>query len=145
MHSIRSYEKLTAGGIRFFDTDLIGVLEKVLPVRFGGGPTDYQLVEDEAENGQPRLRLVVDPAVGTLDVRALGDAFLPRSARDREPSEWPASSGATRDSSRWSDAAPKRVRAARFSTSSPGGGLSVTQQRRSPGRAEREAQPTRSR
>jgi hypothetical protein len=74
--AIRSYEKLTSGGIRFFDTDLIGVLEKVLPARFGGGPTDYQLVEDEAENGRPCLRLVVAPAVGTLDAQALGDAFL---------------------------------------------------------------------
>ena len=74
--AVRSYEKLTSGGIRFFDTDLIAVLEKVLPARFGGGPTDYQLVEDEAENGQPRLRLVVDPAIGTLDARALGDTFL---------------------------------------------------------------------
>jgi hypothetical protein len=76
VRAIRSYEKLTSGGIRFFDTDLIGVLEQLLPARFGGGPTDYQLVEDEGPDGQPRLRLVVDPAVGTLDTRALVDAFL---------------------------------------------------------------------
>jgi hypothetical protein len=76
VREIRSYEKLTSGGIRLFDTDLIGVLEKTLPDRFGGGPTDYQLVEDEGPDGQPRLRLVVDPAVGTLDTQAIVDAFL---------------------------------------------------------------------
>jgi hypothetical protein len=73
---IRSYEKLTAGGIRLFDTDLIGILEHALPARFGGGPTDYQLVEDEGEDGLPRLRLVVDPTVGPLDAGALTDTFL---------------------------------------------------------------------
>ena len=73
---IRSYEKLTSGGIRLFDTDLIDVLERALPARFGGGPTDYQLVEDESEDGHPRLRLVVDPEVGRLDAAALTEAFL---------------------------------------------------------------------
>ena len=74
--TIRSYEKLTSGGIRLFDSDLIGILEKALPARFGGGPTDYQLVEGAGEDGQPRLQLVVDPAVGALDATALADAFL---------------------------------------------------------------------
>jgi hypothetical protein len=76
VHTIRSYEKLTAGGMRLFDTDLIDLLERALPSRFGGGPTDYQLVEDEGEDGRPRLRLVVDPRVGALDADALAEAFL---------------------------------------------------------------------
>jgi hypothetical protein len=41
LHTVRSYEKLTAGGITLWDTDLIRVLEEVLPRRFGGGPTSY--------------------------------------------------------------------------------------------------------
>jgi hypothetical protein len=76
LRTIRSYEKLTAGGVRLFDTDLIRVLDEVLPARLGGGPTDYQLVEEETENGHPRLRLLVHPAVGPLDPAALADAFL---------------------------------------------------------------------
>jgi len=44
LHSIRSFEKLTAGGMTFVDADLIRTLEEILPARFGGGPTDYQLV-----------------------------------------------------------------------------------------------------
>jgi hypothetical protein len=38
LHTIRSYDKLTAGGMTFLDTDVIQVLEEVLPARFGGGP-----------------------------------------------------------------------------------------------------------
>lgn len=76
LHTIRSFEKLTAGGMTFFDTDVIRVLEEVLPARFGGGPTDYQLVEEDGTHGQPRLRLLVHPAVGPLDADALIEAFL---------------------------------------------------------------------
>ncbi len=76
LHTIRSYEKLTAGGMTFLDTDVIRVLEEVLPARFGGGSTDYQLLEEEDEHGQPRLSLLVHPALGQLDPAAVADAFL---------------------------------------------------------------------
>ena len=76
LHTIRSFEKLTAGGMMFLDADVIRVLEEVLPARFGGGPTDYQLVEDEAGDGRPRLRLLVRPEVGPVDADALARAFL---------------------------------------------------------------------
>ena len=33
IHTIRSYEKLTAGGITFIDTDVVRVLEDILPAR----------------------------------------------------------------------------------------------------------------
>ncbi|HEX2695172.1 MAG TPA: hypothetical protein VHP61_05420 [Acidobacteriota bacterium] len=73
---IRSYQKLTAGGMSFLDCDLARVLEEDLPRRFGGTPLDYQLAEDEDENGRPKLRLLVSPAVGPLDEAAVVDAFL---------------------------------------------------------------------
>ncbi len=76
LHTIRSYEKLTGGGMTFLDTDVIRVLEEVLPARFGGAPTDYQLLEEEADDGQPRLRLLVHPAIGPLDADAVAQAFL---------------------------------------------------------------------
>jgi hypothetical protein len=76
LHSIRSFEKLTAGGMTFLDTDLVRVLEEALPARFGGGPTDYQLVEEEAAGGGARLRLVVHPRVGPLDATQVIEAFL---------------------------------------------------------------------
>jgi hypothetical protein len=52
------------------------VLEEVLPARFGGVPTDYQLVEEEADGGPPRVRLLVRPEVGPLDPAAVAEAFL---------------------------------------------------------------------
>lgn len=76
LREIGSLEKLTAGGMSFLDTDVIPVLEEVLPARFGGGPTDYQLVEDEGEAGEPRLRLLVSPRVGDVDPHAVAEAFL---------------------------------------------------------------------
>jgi hypothetical protein len=59
------------------------VLDETLPGRFGGGPGDYQLVEDEAANGR-RLRLLVPPDVGPVDPHAVAEAFV--SALD----SWPA-------------------------------------------------------
>ncbi len=74
--NIRSYEKLTAGGMTFHDSDLIGVLDRVLPAQFGGHPADYQLVEQEDSNGRPYLVLVVHPRLGPLDATLIEDAFL---------------------------------------------------------------------
>ena len=76
LHTIRSYEKLTAGGMTFMDTDIIRVLEEVLPARFGGAPTDYQLVEEESQDGQPRLRLIVHPALGPLNATEVANSLL---------------------------------------------------------------------
>jgi len=76
LHSIRSYEKLTAGGMTFLDTDVVHVLEEVLPARFGGLPMHYQLVEGPADDGRPRVWLLVDPAVGPVDPEAVASAFL---------------------------------------------------------------------
>ena len=60
----------------FLDVDVIRVLEQVLPERFGGAPTDYQLVEGTAENGYPRARLLVNPALGVLDTEAVRQTFI---------------------------------------------------------------------
>jgi hypothetical protein len=76
LHTIRSFEKLTAAGMTFFDADLIRVLEEVLPTRFGGGPTDYQLVEEEAPDGRPSVRLLVHPRVRPLTLDSVGEVFL---------------------------------------------------------------------
>ena len=80
-HTIRSDEKVTAAGMNFSDAELIRVLDEVLPGRFGGTPTHYQLVEDEGPHGQPRLRLLVHPLVGSLDDRLVADTFLDAISR----------------------------------------------------------------
>jgi len=76
LHSIRSFEKLTAGGMTFLDTEIMRVLEEVLPERFGGGPTDYQVLEEEGDDGSASVRLLVHPAIGPLDDRAVAHVFL---------------------------------------------------------------------
>lgn len=76
LHQVRSFEKLTGAGMTFLSSDVIRVLEVVLPARFGGGPTAYQLVEDEDRDGRAVLVLVVDPSVGELDADAVTGAFL---------------------------------------------------------------------
>jgi phenylacetate-coenzyme A ligase PaaK-like adenylate-forming protein len=76
LHTIRSFEKLTAAGVTFLDVDVARVLDEVLPARFGGGPGDYQLVEREGRDGQPALQLMVHPRVGSFDERGVADEFL---------------------------------------------------------------------
>jgi hypothetical protein len=76
LHMIRSFEKLTGGGVTFLDADIVRVLEEVLPRRFGGNATDYQILEEEDEHGTPRLRLLVHPDVGPVDEKAVEDTLL---------------------------------------------------------------------
>jgi phenylacetate-coenzyme A ligase PaaK-like adenylate-forming protein len=75
LHDIRSYEKLTGEGMHFIGTDLLCLLESILPARFGGHPTDYQLVERERD-GITRVALVVSPSVGPLDAGEVVEAVL---------------------------------------------------------------------
>lgn len=76
VHTVRSREKLTAAGMTFADQDVVHLLDEVLPARFGGGPTHYQLLEEETPEGQPRLTLLVHPSVGAFDAEAVRNVFL---------------------------------------------------------------------
>ena len=67
---VGSYEKLTSEGVSFMRHELYELVEEVLPARFGGHATDYQLVEEE-EAGLPRVSILVSPGVGGVDERAL--------------------------------------------------------------------------
>ena len=85
LRTVRSFEKLTAGGMTFQDLDVIRALEEILPARFGGQPSDYQLVESEAPDGRPRVRLLVDPAVGPLEPGTVRDTLLGALAENGQP------------------------------------------------------------
>nr|AXL05961.1 hypothetical protein A3J42_08560 [uncultured bacterium] len=65
LHTIRSFEKLATEGMHFLGPDLLRLVEEVLPARFGGEPTDYQLVEVEI-GGLTKLEVVVGPRVGPV-------------------------------------------------------------------------------
>jgi hypothetical protein len=85
IRGVRSYEKLTSDGNTFLGSDLLTLLEQVLPAQFGGDPVDYQLVEEEV-GGLPVLTLVVDPSVGPLnddDVLAATFDYMRAERRNR--------------------------------------------------------------
>jgi len=67
VHNVGSFEKLTSEGLAFSIDEFYELIESILPERFGGGPGDYQLLEEESEGGQSHLTLLVDPNVGSLD------------------------------------------------------------------------------
>jgi hypothetical protein len=66
IRGIRSFEKLSSEGMSFLGSDVLVLVEQILPARFGGGPLDYQLVEEEAD-GLPKVTILVSPRVGALD------------------------------------------------------------------------------
>jgi len=67
LHRIRSFDKLTGEGMTFVGTDLVRVIEETLPARFGGSPTDYQMLETEDAAGRTRVDVLVSPDVGEVD------------------------------------------------------------------------------
>jgi hypothetical protein len=103
--NIRSFEKLTGEGVTFVDTDFIKILEEILPARFGGESTDYQLLEEE-ENGLTYLNLLISPRVGDIEEKAVVETFVKclKSAED-SPESW-AQSG----SEMWAQAGTLRVK-----------------------------------
>lgn len=68
---IRSFEKLNAEGPPFSGSKLIALVEEILPRRFGGDPTDYQLLEEEDQDGFTRLSILVHPRLGPIDEQAV--------------------------------------------------------------------------
>ena len=66
LHTIRAPEKLTGEGVAFFASDVLELVERILPGRFGGTPTDYQIAEFERE-GVTRVAVVISPRVGPVD------------------------------------------------------------------------------
>ena len=69
-HTIRSAQKLTSEGMNVVGETLLELVDTVLPARFGGRPTDYQLVELEVD-GLTKVRVRVSPSVGPVDEREL--------------------------------------------------------------------------
>jgi hypothetical protein len=67
LRHIRSFRKLTGEGVTLVGNEMIKILEEVLPIRFGGTPLDYQLAEEEDENGFTRLSLFISPRIDIKD------------------------------------------------------------------------------
>ncbi len=76
IHHIRSYAKLTGVGMTIINTDLVRILEEVLPQKFGGSAADYQLLEEEDSEGRTQLNLLISPSVGDLAENDVVEAVL---------------------------------------------------------------------
>jgi hypothetical protein len=75
LRDIRSYGRLTGEGVTLVGSDMVRILEEVLPTQFGGSPLDYQLVEEEDAVGFTRLTLVANPDIAAGD-EALREAVF---------------------------------------------------------------------
>ncbi len=75
LHDVRSWEKLNSAGVTFLGTELIALIEEVLPSRFGGNAIDYQFVEDE-EGGLPKVSILIHPRLGAVDEAAVLETVL---------------------------------------------------------------------
>jgi hypothetical protein len=73
--NIYSYGKLTGQGMTLVGGDVLNILEKRLPERFGGAPTDYQLVEREGSY-QTEIELRVHPRLGLTSEKKVRQFFL---------------------------------------------------------------------
>lgn len=83
IHTIRSFRKITAWGITIAIADIYRVLEETLPRILGGTLQDYQLVEEQDENGLSSLRLLVGHRVGPVTDERLREVFLKEVSKMR--------------------------------------------------------------
>lgn len=76
LREIRSFRKLTGEGVTLPGSEMMRILEDVLPTRFGGSPLDYQFLEEEDASGLTRLSLIISPRVAIADETAVIAAVL---------------------------------------------------------------------
>lgn len=76
LREVRSFRKMTGEGLTLIGTELVHILEEVLPRHFGGGPLDYQLLEEEDERGFTRVSVIVSPKVGKVSDEAIVNGVL---------------------------------------------------------------------
>lgn len=76
LHDVRGFDRLTGEGMNFFGSELVRIIEEVLPRIFGGTSIDYQIVEGEDELGRTRVNLVISPGIGPLDEEAVMQTVL---------------------------------------------------------------------
>ena len=93
LRQIRSFGKLTSEGVTLVGSEMVRILEEVLPAKFGGSALDYQLIEQEDENGLTRISLVISPKISITDesavIRTVHEALAQSSvAADLAQAHW---------------------------------------------------------
>jgi hypothetical protein len=83
LHTVRSYEKLTSEGMHFLGSDLLTLVEEVLPHGYGGHPTDFQFLEQQ-QGGLPKIKILISPRVGPVDeAKLVGEVLQFLGSRSR--------------------------------------------------------------
>ncbi len=75
IRDIVSFGKMTGHGMTLMGTDLVRLLEQVLPARLGGRPGDFQLIEHE-RSVQTGVQLRVSPRVRGSSPEKIRQCFL---------------------------------------------------------------------
>jgi hypothetical protein len=112
IYNIRSFEKLTGEGMTFVGTDLLRIIEEVLPAKFGGASTDYQMVEEEDERSRTLLSVLVSPEVGEVDEAELVKTIISELSKGKDTQRMMAEV--------WSQAGTLRVKRQRPLTTAAG-------------------------
>jgi phenylacetate-coenzyme A ligase PaaK-like adenylate-forming protein len=76
LRDIYSFRKLTGEGVTLVGSEMVRILEEVLPGRFGGSALDYQLQEEEDNRGFTRLLLIVSPKIENAKEQELIETVL---------------------------------------------------------------------
>ena len=74
--TIRSIEKLTGEGITLVGSDVVAIIDELLPHTYGGRQGDYQLVETVGHDGVTRLVLRVHPGLPEIDAAHIRTTVL---------------------------------------------------------------------
>ena len=104
IREIHSFRKLTGEGVTLVGSEMVRILEEVLPERFGGSALDYQLVEEEDQLGFTRLTLVISPTLSIPSEDSVIEVVL-ESLRE-------SSAGADAARAIWGPAKTLRIRRA---------------------------------
>ncbi len=75
LYTIRSFDKLTSEGMQFLGSDLLSLVEEILPDHFGGHPTDYQFVEEQID-GLSKVSIIIRPNVGQVNAAEVVDTII---------------------------------------------------------------------
>lgn len=75
IRDILSFGKMTGHGMTLMGTELVRLLELVLPARLGGRPGDFQLIEREG-SAQTKVELRVSPRVRASSPEKIRECFL---------------------------------------------------------------------
>jgi hypothetical protein len=90
LRDVRSYSKLVGEGVTLIGNEMVYILEHALPSRFGGTTLDYQLAEEEDEQGLTRISLFIAPRLSIVSESEVIE-FLHESLRASSPAAGAAS------------------------------------------------------